>query len=242
VVVEAVQTFDGSEGRRGLGLTPAAPAAGEDWWFSEGMVTEGISERFHVYNPGDRDAVVELSFVLPPGGDPVEPVEVTVPPRSAVVVGAADSGLPANTAHATNVRSLNGQPVVVERELSAGPPAGRRGYASTLGARAPAERWVLAAGEASDAVDEWVIVHNPGSSPARVSIVALASGQRLPIEGLAEVELEAAGRLAVRMGDRLQRPQLALLVEADVPVVVERSLFAPRGVGLSAAIGLPVRP
>ena len=241
VVVEGIQTFDGSEGRRGLGLTPAAPAPGEEWWFSEGLITEGVSERFHVYNPGDGDAVVEVNFVLEPGRAPVEPVEVTVPPRSAIAVDAAESGVPADSGHAANVRSLNSRPVVVERELAAGPPAGRRGYASTLGARSPAEQWVLAAGEASDAVDEWLIVHNPGSSPATVSVVALAGGQRLPIEGLDRVDLVAAGRLAVRMGDRLQRPQLALLVRADVPVVVERSLFAPTGVGLSAAIGLPVR-
>lgn len=98
---------------------------------------------------------------------------------------------------------------------------------------------MFAYGEASGNFDEWLVVQNPGTRPVRFSVTALV-GQRLPVEGLADLEVPAAGRLAVRLGDHIERGALALLVEADGPVVVERDVYGVGRPVLSALVGIPV--
>ena len=240
LVVDRVQNFDGSAGRRGVSLALAAPAPAETWYFPDGLHTEGITERWHVYNPGDREAQVSLELV-PAEGDPPEPVDLTIPPRTQVVVTADGERVPAGVAHSSTIRSLNGVPVVAERSVDARSPASRRGWSSALGAPATADRWVFPVGEANGNTDEWIVVHNPGARPVTVSVVALAAGQRLPIEGLQDRRIPPAGRLALRLGDHIRRSPLPVVVEASGPVVAERDAYGVDRTGVSTIIGIPVR-
>ncbi|MEX2659865.1 MAG: DUF5719 family protein, partial [Acidimicrobiales bacterium] len=106
LVVDRVQSFDGSEGRRSLSLALAAPEPAEVWTFPEGFYTEGITERWHLYNPHDREALASLELV-PEDGDLPEPVDLTIPPHGQVVVEASELGrVAADVAHFSTVRSL----------------------------------------------------------------------------------------------------------------------------------------
>jgi len=240
LIVDAIQTFDGSEGRKGLDLTLASPVAGREWYFPEGFLTDSVRERYHVYNPGDREALVELAFVTEGTEVPVEPLEVTVGPRSSVAIDAAENGVPAGVGHSSTVKSLNDRPVVVQRELAAGGDGARRGWSAAMGSRRSARAWVLAAGAATDEIDEWVVVQNPSPQPVSFSVAAIAGGQRLAIDGMQKVELGPAGRRALRLGDRIRRFPLPLLIEASGPVVVERDLYLVGGTGLSTTMGVPL--
>jgi hypothetical protein len=100
---------------------------------------------------------------------------------------------------------------------------------------------VFPVGEANVNTDEWIVVHNPGARPRTISVVALANGQRLPIEGLQDLRVGPAGRLALRLGDHIVRTLLPVVVEADGNVVAEREAYAVGRVGLSAVIGIPSR-
>ena len=228
---------------RGTSVSLGAPSLGEEWWFVEGFVTAGVAERFSVSNPGDREAVVSVELVI--DGEPIEPFDLTVPPRDRVDVIASDEErVPKDQPHSTVVRSLNGVPVVAERSLAAGAPSGRNGRSETLGARRAATRWVFAAGSATEAADQWMSVLNPGTTPAHVSFTALAEGQPLAIDGLQDVEVPGGRRIAFRIGDHVQREDLPLLVESlGGPVVVERALYGVGAAspGVSLAFGVPLR-
>ncbi|HEX2274204.1 MAG TPA: DUF5719 family protein, partial [Acidimicrobiales bacterium] len=52
VVVSRLQSFDGSAGRRGMSLALGAAAVGQQWYLPEGLVTDGLTQRYHVFNPG----------------------------------------------------------------------------------------------------------------------------------------------------------------------------------------------
>lgn len=239
LVVDRVQAFDGSAGRSGMSLALAAAAPAEEWFFAEGLWSDVVIERWHLFNPGDREAEVTLQLV-PDAGDVPQPVELTVAAGGQLTVDAKDvGGVPAGVAHSSTVTSDNGVRILAERETDVRAPA-RRGWSSSFGATRTATRWALAVGETSGATDEWIVVHNPGTAERRFSIVALAGGQLLPIEGLQDLRVPAAGRVAARLGDHVQRGPLPIVVAADGGVVVERDLYGVGRTLVAATVGLPL--
>jgi len=240
LVVDRIQSFDGALGRRGVSLALGAPRAAESWTFPEGFWTDGLSEEWHVFNPGDVDANVSLELV-PTGGDPIEPVDVTVPARGQITLLAGEiDRVAAGIGHTSSIRSLDGVPVIAERSLDARPPIDRRGWTSTLGSPVAAARWVFPLGEASGNTDEWIVVHNPSPGAVTFSVVALAGGQTIAIDGLQDLPVGPGGRVAVRLGDHIERSPLPVLVSATGDVVVERDLYRVDAAGISSLIGIPL--
>jgi hypothetical protein len=240
LVADRIQSFDGSAGRRGVALALGAPRLAELWTFPEGFWTDGLIEEWHVFNPGAVDALVSLELV-PTQGDAPEPVDVTVPAHGQVTLLASElERIPAGVGHTSSIRSLDGVPVVAERLLDARPPVERRGWTSAIGAPLDAARWLLPLGETSDNVDEWVVVHNPSPGEVEVSVTALAGGQVIGIDGLQDLPIAPGGRIAVRVGDHIERSPLPLLVEATGRVVVERDLYGVKAPGISSVMGIPL--
>jgi hypothetical protein len=238
LVVGRIQSYDGTAGAKGLDLALAAPSAAEQWWFPDGLKGPGLVEQYHVYNPTDRQAEVALDVFV----DKAIPelFELTLLPGTYATVDVSkEDAVPAKTGHSAVVSSLNDVPVVAERSVAAGEGAARAGYASMVGAAGSARRWILAVGHTSKALDEWVVVQNPGAEPVQVSVRELRGGRELPLTDLEDFEIVASGRRPIRLGEYLQRDALPVVVEADRPVVVERDLYSADGLGLSATIGVP---
>lgn len=239
VVAARIQRF-ASAARSGLGLTLGARATSGVWYFPEGYFADGITERFELYNPNTREAVVELSLAIE--GASAEPFELTVPAQGRItLVASQQDRIPKGKAHAATVRSVNGVNVVVDETFDAVAPSPRRGFAASTGATRPATRWVLAAGAATETSDEWVAVQNVGARAGRISIYALARGQRIAIEGLQDIRLLAGARRAFRISDHLRRDGLTLLIESDSPVVAARTLYQVGGPGISSTPGIALR-
>src|SRR5690606_5377635 len=70
LVVDRIQTFDGTEGPAGLAVTLAAPSPAPLWFLPDGFKTEGLAETVTVYNPGDVRAEVDVELVVEPSEDP----------------------------------------------------------------------------------------------------------------------------------------------------------------------------
>jgi Family of unknown function (DUF5719) len=240
LIADRIQTYDGTAGRKGLALVLGAPSPGPLWYFPDSYVATGLVERFQLYNPSTREARVSLEVGLDRGA--AEPFDLAIPAGGRLTVKPADEArVPKDVAFSVTVRSENGVGVVVERSVDAAKPSGRLGLASTMGARLAARRWVFAAGLATAKVDEWVVLVNPGRQPARISFTALAGGQPLAIDGLQGFVLAPGRRTAVRLGDHVQRGDLALLVSASSPVVAERDLYRVGASGISTVMGIPLR-
>ena len=225
-------------GRAGLSVVLGAPSLGLEWYFPDGLVADGVVERFSVANPSSREARVLVEVNLDEGA--AEPFELTIPPRDRIgLVLNQESRIPKGVGHATTVRSLNGVPVVAARSTEAA-TASRSGRTDTLGARRPAPAWVFAVGGASGELDETVVVQNPGTRPAQVSFTGLAAGRRLAIDGLQRLTIPPGRRLAVRIAEHATRAQLPLVVRSSRPVLAERSLHHPGATGLSMTMGIPL--
>jgi hypothetical protein len=241
LVVDRIQSFDGSVGRSGVSLALAAPAPASTWIFPDGLWGNGLTETWHIYNPSSREAEVTLELV-PEKGDAPEPLDVTIPPRSQQTFDAATvNRVASGVAHSATVRSLNGVPVVAERAVDARRPAPRRGWSSALGSPSVSRDWVFPVGEANVNTDEWIVVHNPGVRTVEVSVAALVGGRRLAVEGLQHLSIGPAGRVALRLGDHISRTPLPVVVHATGEVVAERDAYGVFRIGLSTIIGIPLR-
>lgn len=239
LVAARIQRFS-TPARSGLGLSVGAPEARSLWYLPEGFYTDGITERYEIYNPARREAVVQLALAIEGGG--AEPFELTVPAQGRLTLIANEQDrIPKGKAHAATVRSLNGVAVVVEETVDAVAPAARRGFFVSAAAAGTALRWVMAAGSATETSDEWIVVHNPGPKPVRVSLYALAQGQRVPIETLQALLIPAGSRRSYRVSDHIRREKLTVLVEADRPVIAARSLYRVDGPGISSTPGISLR-
>ena len=75
LVVGRAQHFLGG-GRLGYGVTLAAPALRDQWWFADGETGEGVTETFAIYNPTDTDVQVDAVFL----GLPLDSVFGDTPP------------------------------------------------------------------------------------------------------------------------------------------------------------------
>ncbi|MBI2168764.1 MAG: hypothetical protein HYU28_04575 [Actinobacteria bacterium] len=235
IVAERSIQWDGTTGRRGLGLYLGANETAESWTFPEGHVDHRVFEDVWVFNPGRSATEVEIQPDLE--GDAIqEPTVASVPARSAISVRMNDS-IAAGTAHALRVTATGEEDVVVAQELLSATGAPREGYALVPGITSPARAWVFPAGSADDVFDEWIIVTNSGTDTTRVTISVLAGGLLLVPEGLGDLEVKPFERRAVRLGDSLKRTDLPVLVEADAPIEAERALF--EGAGVSYSPGAP---
>jgi hypothetical protein len=226
-------------------LTLGVPAlgSGQPWYFPDGVATNGVDERYEIYNPTDHDANMQLSLLLEQGS--AEPFQLVVAAHGRLTFAVnQESRIPHGVAHSAIVESTNGVPFMVERLITATPPSTHAGMSDLTGAPRGSAHWIFGTGAANDAQDEWLVAFNPGagSASAHLSVTAMLTGHVVPVEGLQGLEIGAGQRLAIRLGDHLSRGDLMLTVDADSPIVVERDLYRVGGAGISASLGIPSPP
>jgi hypothetical protein len=219
-------------------LALGVSAAGTQWYFPDGVATDGVNETYEIYNPTDHEANVQLSLLLERGS--ADPFQLVVAAHDRVTVQInKESRIPKGVAHAATAESTNGVAFVVDRVITASPPSTHAGVSDISGAPSAAAHWLFPAGAANDGQDEWLVVLNPGTVPTRLSVTALLHGQNVAVDGLQQVEVAPGQRLAMRLGDHLTSGELITSVDAEGPVVVERDLYRVGGPGLSASLGIP---
>ncbi len=248
LVVNRLLDLDGSEGSRGLEVSAGAPVPATTWYFPDGVVAEGVRETFVVYNPGDTAAEIDL-FIEPDEVDrfgAIEPFGLTIPPEGYQEVAVQDeerigTALAAVEGesflrHGTRVVSVNDVPVVVERIIEGDDTTDRPGFDLMFGAPLLMESAVFAA----SSPDQSIVVANPsGSTPVRVTFRSISGGTLGESPTATDLEVRPAGRLVVTLEDLGLGPDVALLVEADGPVSIERRTVIGDPADASGAIGVP---
>jgi hypothetical protein len=223
------------------------------------------SERLVVYNPGDQRAEVEVGVVptTDEPGPPVPPFSLSVRAGGYQVLDYGEHDrIVAGVAHATIVRSTDGPPVVVERVTvdeapAPSPGAGasqadeegeaRRGHeiSASPGARLATPAWAFPSVAAlGQGVSVRFAIFNPDPDRA-VGVRVVPTGAAGPAggdapTGPARVEVPPGARLAVVLDATASAGTVAAVVEADGPVVVERTVLAPDGRRLAVGAGIPL--
>lgn len=228
IVADRTMRWDGSGYGSHAGTGVAAPAL--EWYLAEGATTGNFDLFYLIQNPGATAAEVEITYLFPAPAPPLVK-RYTVLPRSRfnIWVDFEDSRLAAAEVSAT-IRATNGVPVIVERSmyLTRGGRVFDAGHASA-GVTAPALEWFLAEGATGAYFDLFVLVANPGTAAAQVTVDYL-----LPSGTVVTRDYVVAPQSRYNIWVDVEDPALADTAVATrvrstngVPVIVERAMWWP---------------
>lgn len=210
----------------GTSLSLGATRAAATWYFPDGSVGDGVTERISVLNPSsDSEAVVTVS--LPTKKDPLQPPalrEVAIPPET-VKSFTLDEIVRGKQSDVGGVGAVvrSSEPVVVERMMSYQDDGG--GVTAEVGASKAYRGVVVVPPVTTDVVADDLYILNPGSSNARVSVsLHFGDGSRSP-GAMQDLKVRAGARIAVRLLFYSRRGMTIAVVTSDSPVVAERVAF-----------------
>ncbi len=143
-----------------------------NWYMAEGCTKGDFETWVLVQNPNPAPAHVTLTYMT--GSGPVPGPAVDVPANSRQTFFAADT-VPDEWSVSTRVSS--DAPVIAERAMYGN---GRSWAHESIGATSPASSWYLAEGCTAGGFETWVLVQNPGSVEARVTLTYMTESGAVP--------------------------------------------------------------
>lgn len=239
IVVAKDQHYLGG-GRLGHVTSLGSPAVSDEWWFADGLLAEGVTERLIIFNPTEDDVEADVVVLgVQALETDYEAASLTVPSREVVTFDV--SGVPAigTGPHALLVTALAGPALVVERVVTE--PAGQSVVTSTmLGVQgeALASEW-FASLTAADGDGTALVILNVSPGPTTIDVSSFGPGGPEPIAELTAVTLEANERREISLGAVSGRP---VSIVASDAIVVERLLERNEsGIGRLHTLALPVQ-
>ncbi len=223
----------------GVTVALGAPSAGTTWVWADGQAGNGVAEQYVIYNPGPVTAAVRLSVQLDQGV--AEPFDLSVPPDQVIPIESDQQArIPAGVTHSAVLQSTNGVPVVAERVVAAASPSPWSGLGEMLGARVPAQRWLLGSAVADSSHGGWVVLFNPGTQALQVTINMLSGGTQVPLTGQTPVSVPPDRRVAVRVNQGRGSLQAPLVVSSPLPIYAEFNVYGIGGPGIGLGSGVPL--
>ena len=186
-------------------------ATGDTWYLAEGCTID-MDTWVLVQNPNPNPVKVDVKYLTENGV--VQGPQSTIAPYSRHSYNAGDTVSSYDVS--TMVTSLYGE-VVAERSMYGGE---RTWGTCSIGTTTPATRWCLAEGSTDGGMDTWILVANPGTTAAKVSLsLDTDKGQ---VAGPQNVVVPAGCRISFHLNDYLTTYDVSTVVTSNVPVVCER--------------------
>ena len=185
------------------------------WYLAEGSTNGGMETWILLLNPSSTAAKVSLTYMTSRGSVPGP--TVTIPANTRMSISPSDT-VPNTWDVSTKVVST--VPIVAERSMYWG---NRREGHNSIGAAAPMKEWYLAEGSTNGGMETWILVQNPNSKAAKVSLTYMTK------EGLVNgptVSIPAKSRKSFSVSDTVPNVwDVSTKVTSDLPVVAERSMY-----------------
>jgi len=248
IVVESIQSFDGSAVPLGLSVMSGAPALANSWMFA-GVSPAAGPARLTVVNPGETEVRVDVE-VSPAGAERfVEPFEVVLQPGQRDIVELESAGRLAEIASFSLVaRGLDGAQITaaVEQRPAVAEPdpladiveeieidAPSTGFASSIGQAMPSQRLFTTVDIAAEDERSALHIFNP-ESDTFVQVTA-----RIAVDGASrDVSVEVGPQRTARVPlTELATGRYSLELIASSPIVATREIT-----GLSSRSWAPLLP
>ena len=196
------------------GPLPAEPIS---WYFAEGNTMPGYETWIVLQNPLPAPANAHVTFMTQDG--PVANLPVSIPPNSRKSLHVNE--IVPNALVATLVEAET--PVFAERTVYFGHDA-----IGGIGTRSGARSWYLAEGSTQPPFDTWILLLNPNAEATTAHLTFM-----LENGGTIEVDqpLAPLSRVSLDTNDVVQSAGFATEVRAEIPIVVERSMYFGTGGG-----------
>ena len=232
IVVEHSIYFDDQKAAYG---GPGLTAPSKTWYLGSGNTQVGFTARVAIFNPNKEPAVVKATLL----GSKQQAVSdlYSIEPMSKddiVLNDRADEQLVA-------VVLESDKPVLAQMVtyyLSGGESGPVAAYSSPALAAA-ARQWYLADMAPESAYDSYIMIFNPATIPASVSVAYIVQGGEQVSKAY---DLPGSGRLTLRASDEVKDKLVAAAsVRATQPVVVERVTMFRTTVGATSSAGMPAQ-
>lgn len=220
IVAERAVYFN-SGGRTDGSCAQGVTSPQNSWYFAEGYTGKGFDTYLLVQNPGDQDASIQVDLMGENPSQPAKSYPFDVKAHSRFTMRVNDF-LPGQGV-SMQVQTLNGVPVVAERAVYFD-YFGINGGHDSAGANSPAKKWYFAEGCTSNAFDTWLLLQNPGTQPATVTVnFARDDGQTVT----EQVTVPAKTRYTLRadLVKGLEAASFSMEINSTQPIVAERSIY-----------------
>ena len=206
---------------------PGARQPSRTWYLAEGSTVPPFETWILLLNPNPQPTTAHVHF-LREDGSVIDRTElVPAMGRRSVYVNA----LFTTAGFATQVDA--DQPVVVERAMYF--DSGQGGH-DTLATPTPGRTWYLAAGNSRGGFDTWLLLENPGNSPATGRVSFLTDAGAVVTQPLF---VPPHARVSLFTDPLVPNAVYGMRVEADQPIVVERAVYFGNGKAGYDAAGVP---
>lgn len=228
-----VVRLDGSAGSKRISGAGFASRMGLPTNFFN-IMTPNFHEYILIQNPGDQAATAKCTFMLPVGDSFERSFDIA--PHSRFTLPVQDVIM--NSEVSVKVESAAG--LVAERAMYFHYGGRITGGHASSGVAMPSKQWYLAEGYCGGLFDTWILLQNPDTSEALVTIKYLTRGG---LAAQADYRVPPMARLSVAL-DRipgLEEAEVSALISSDRVIVAERAMYFDYGGrdGGSCAAGQP---
>jgi len=205
---------------RGGHCSQAVSQPSTDLYLAEGYTGGEFDTWILLANPGQEDAEVKVTYLLPDSSTIEQ--QRTVPAMSRSTINAEDKL--GEKDFGVKIESMNGVGIVAERAMYFDYDGGKQGGHCSPAVSQPSTSLCLAEGYTGGEFDTWILLANPSSETATASLSFFPEGGA---EKSMQVILNPESRMTVKANEvqGLENCSFSLLVESDNPLLVERSMY-----------------
>lgn len=198
----------------------AAQATPRLYYLAEGTTKVFFDQDVAIANPNATAAPVKVSFLKPDGTVVLQTPTIAARSRQTIHVGTIAGLEDADVS--TIVESTSGLPLAVERTLIWG--ESWWGGHTDAAVQQPAQTWYFAEGS-QGFFDTYILVANSNIVPANVTVTFLLQGGASPVQKTLTVGATSRDTMWAGFYPELQNTSFGILVEADQPIIAERSMY-----------------
>ena len=189
----------------------------KSWYLAEGSTVPPFDTWVLMMNPNPAPTQAHLRFMREDGSVIDDAELIPAMGRKSVYVNQLFTA----SGFATQISS--DQPIVVERAMYFDNDQGGH---DTLATANPAQTWYLPAGASRGGFDTWVLLENPGSSPASVKVSFITDSGAVPTQPMFVLP---HARSSLFTNPLVPDATYGIRVDSDQPIVAERAVYFDSG-------------
>jgi hypothetical protein len=221
LVVERSMFWDKTYYAGHTGSSVDTPA--KDWFFAEG--SQGFFSTFVlVINPNPTP--IDVTFTFLREFEPSFVKTVTVPANTRSTLYAGDVPELVNRSFGISVHAT--LPIMAERSMYFGSTPTRiwSGGTESAGVTSASKHWFLAEGATGGFFDTFILLSNPQTRAAAVTLTYLLdNGQTVIVPKTIPANTRLTTNIETEPDARLQQGAMSTVVTSDVPIIAERSMY-----------------
>lgn len=202
---------------------PTPTPVPKTWYFAEGSTSKPFDTWLLLQNPDPVPANTRVTYMLPNGGQKIVDYLLKPTSRTSIFLNAV---VP-DTEVSTFVES--DRYILAERAMY----FGKEGH-DTAGVISPSSTWFFAEGSTGWPFDTWILMQNPNTTPARVTLTFFKEDGSATFH---DMLIPHVSRASLLVNQVVPDAAVGVRIDSDKPIVAERAVYKDRGKSGSNSMG-----